>query len=149
MSAKLDQALRRLTRILPLKERQNECAAGVRELHREILRSFVSRGRMPTRAEMARHAGQLDQALQALRTGEMVVFSADGSPVGAYPFTMEAREHKVGVNGHQVHAMCALDALAVSPMFGMRTQIESRCIWASPGARRSRAPAARRACACR
>lgn len=37
---------------------------------------------------------------------------------------MEVREHVVKVNGHQVYA---LDALAVSPMFGMDTQIYSRC----------------------
>lgn len=40
---------------------------------------------------------------------------------------MEAREHIVQVNGHQVHEKCALDALAVSPMSGLRTQITSRC----------------------
>jgi mercuric reductase len=127
MNAKLEKALKRLTRILPLKERQNESAEDIRELHREILRSFVTRGRIPTREEMAQHVDDLEHALKVLSDGEMLVFSGDGVPVGAYPFTMERRENKVRVNGHQVHAMCALDALAVSPMFGMKTQIDSRC----------------------
>lgn len=127
MNAKLDKALGRLTRILPLKERQNECGAEIRELHRQILRSFVTRGRILTREEMVQHAGGLEHALDVLRNKEMVIFSEDGDPVGAYPFTMEARETRVRVNGHRVYAMCALDALAVSPMFGMKTQIDSRC----------------------
>ena len=57
----------------------------------------------------------------------MVTFSEDGQPVGAYPFTMEERVHTIQVNGYQVHAMCALDALAESPMFDRNTEINSRC----------------------
>jgi hypothetical protein len=127
MNAKLEKALKRLTRILPLKERQIECGKQIGELHQQVLRSFVTRGKILSREEMARHVGNLEQALGVLRDREMVIFSEDGDPVGAYPFTMEVREHKVRVNGHQVYAMCALDALAVSPMFGMKTQIDSRC----------------------
>jgi len=40
---------------------------------------------------------------------------------------MEEREHKVHINGHLVHAMCAFDALAVSPMFDVKTHITSQC----------------------
>jgi alkylmercury lyase len=127
MTAKLDKALKRLTDLLPLGARQNECGKQIRELHQQILRAFVTRGRILTREEMAQQVSNLEDAVSVLRNGDMVIFSADGEPVGAYPFTMEAREHKVRVNGHQVYAMCALDALAVSPMFGMKTQIDSRC----------------------
>ncbi len=127
MSAKLEQALQHLKSILPLRARQDACGEQIRELHRQILRSFVTRGRILSREEMAQHVGNLEDAVKVLQTCDMVVFSADGEPVGAYPFTMEAREHEVLVNGHRVHAMCALDALAVSPMFGMKTQIVSRC----------------------
>jgi alkylmercury lyase len=127
MNAKLEKALRRLQRILPLEERQNDCGKQIRELHRQVLRSFVIKGRILTREEMAQHVSILENAVKVLRDNDMVTFSEDGDPVGAYPFTMEAREHKVRLNGHQVYAMCALDALAVSPMFGMKTQIDSRC----------------------
>lgn len=127
MNGKLEQALKRLKRILPLQERQAECSAQIRALHQHILRSFVIRGRMLTRGEMAQHVDNLEEAVGVLRGHDMVTFSRDGDPVGAYPFTMEVREHKVQVNGHQVYAMCSLDALAVSPMFGMETQINSRC----------------------
>jgi hypothetical protein len=127
MSAKLEKALKRLQGILPLKERQEDCSKEVKELHQHVLRSFVTQGRILTREEMAQHVSNLEDAVNVLQGHDMVVFSGDGEPVGAYPFTTEEREHKVQVNGHQVYAMCALDALAVSPMFGMRTQITSRC----------------------
>ena len=127
MNAKLEKALKRLQRILPLEEKQYVCGKQVKELHRQVLCSFVTRGRILTREEMAQHVSKLDDAVSMLKNSGMVIFSEDGDPVGAYPFTMEAREHKVRVNGHQVYAMCALDALAVSPMFGMNAQIDSRC----------------------
>ncbi len=124
MNEKLEQALERLKCILPLQERQAECAKQIRELHQLVLRSFVTRGRILTLEEMAQHVSDLEEAVNVLRSCDMVIFSEDGAPVGAYPFTMEEREHKVQVNGYQVYAMCALDALAISPMFGMRTHIK-------------------------
>lgn len=127
MNTKLDKALNRLTSILPLKRRQDKCSDQIRELHRRILRSFVEQGRILSREEMAHHVDNLEEAINTLAENDMVVFSADGTPVGAYPFTMETREHVVQVNGHRVHAMCALDALAVAPMFGVDTQVNSRC----------------------
>jgi mercuric reductase len=126
-NAKIGKALRRLTGILPLGERQIEIGGELRELHRQVLRSFVSRGRILSRQEMARQLSNPDHAVDVLSRSGLVIFSADGEPLAAYPFTMEPREHRVQVNGHRVHAMCALDALAVSPMFGMATQIDSRC----------------------
>lgn len=127
MNPKLDKALNRLTNILPLKERQRECGRQIGELHRRILRSFVEQGRILSRDEMSGYVDNLEDAVNTLADKDMVVFSADGTPVGAYPFTMEAREHVVQVNGHRVHAMCALDALSVAPMFGIDTHVSSRC----------------------
>jgi mercuric reductase len=127
MNTKLYKALDRLKAILPLKERQEECSEAIRTLHQQILHSFVNNGRILTKEEMAAYVSDLDEAMVVLKANDMVVFSQHGTPVGAYPFTMEEREHKVQVNGHQVYAMCALDALAVSPMFGINTQITSRC----------------------
>jgi mercuric reductase len=47
--------------------------------------------------------------------------------VGAYPMTTERTPHRVTANGIAVNAMCAVDALAISPLFGGETLIESRC----------------------
>lgn len=124
---KLDNALIRLSHILPLKKRQEECSKQIKELHQRILRSFIINGRILTRDEIAQFVSDMQDAINVLRNKELVIFSEHGDPVGAYPFTMEVREHKVSVNGHQVYTMCALDALAVSPMFGMKTHVTSRC----------------------
>jgi alkylmercury lyase len=127
MTVKVDKAIDRLAGILPLMQRQQACDTQIKSLHRQILRSFVTRGRILTREEMAEHVSDLETAVTVLKDSDLVVFSETGDPVGAYPFTMEEREHKVRVNGHRVQAMCALDALAISPMFGMKTHIISTC----------------------
>ena len=127
MTAKVEEALNRLSGILPLQARQADCSTEIKALHRQILASFVKQGRILSRKQMAEQVSDLDAAVNVLKSHDLVVFSTEGDPVGAYPFTMDAREHKVLVNGYEVNAMCALDALAVSPMFEMDTQISSIC----------------------
>ncbi|MEN8764212.1 MAG: alkylmercury lyase family protein [Thiogranum sp.] len=127
MTIKLENALSRLKSILPLQARQDNCSKQIKELHQQVLRSFVEKGRILTREEMAQYVDQLEDAVNVLKEMDMVLFSEDGTPLGAYPFSMQAREHSVRVNGYQVYAMCALDALAVSPMFGVKTHISSCC----------------------
>lgn len=127
MNEKVDLALNRLNSVLPLKERQGNCDPEIKAVHQAILHSFVENGRSLTRAEIAKQVSDSDKTINTLQSNDMVVFNTDGEPIGAYPFTMEEREHTIKVNGHQVHAMCALDALAVSPMFGMETEINSVC----------------------
>jgi mercuric reductase len=127
MRAKIEIALQRLNGVLPLKASQESCTAEVKALHQAMLRSFVTQGRILTREEMAQHVSDVDEAARVLRERDMVTFSGNGEPLGAYPFTMNEREHKVRVNGHTVNAMCALDALAVGPMFGGDVKITSRC----------------------
>jgi mercuric reductase len=127
MTPKVEKALNRLESILPLKERQDDCGKQIKELHQQIIRSFVDKGRILSRDEMGHYVSNLEDAVNILKERDMVVFAEDGEPLGAYPFTMEEREHTVQVNGHRVHAMCALDALAVGPMFEKETQVVSRC----------------------
>jgi mercuric reductase len=127
MKNKVENALNRLESILPLKQRQDNCGEQIKELHQQIIRSFVDKGRILAREEMEHYVSNLEDAVNILKERDMMVFAGDGEPLGAYPFTMQATEHTVLVNGHQVHAMCALDALAVGPMFEMETQVVSRC----------------------
>ncbi len=122
---KVQRALNRLKSVLPLKDKQEACGQEMKELHQKMLRSFVEQGRILTRTEMAEHVGSIDEAINVLNNNDMVVFADTGEPIGAYPFTMEEREHKIQINGHKVNAMCALDALGVSPMFNMDTHISS------------------------
>ncbi len=52
MTVKVEKALGRLVRILPLKEKQESCGAEIKDLHQRILRSFVENGRILTKDEM-------------------------------------------------------------------------------------------------
>ena len=126
----LDAALDKLNNLLPLKARQSQLEPQLRGLHIAILRQFATAGRPLSRDEVAQQLGDghVDAALTRLATDDLVVLTPDRSQiVGAYPFTTEARVHKVLVNGQTVHAMCALDALAIAPMFETATRIDSRC----------------------
>jgi len=123
------ETLYRLHGLLPLKERQQDLSTAETELHRAILHSFITQGRPLNRIEISNMWGgsDCDVLLAHLRDKDLLVLDKQGSISGAYPFTTENTPHCLKVNGHRVHAMCALDALAVSPLFGLEVQIDSRC----------------------
>jgi len=120
-------AVDRLNHILPLAANQHLLDIPLQRLHKAILYAYIDKGRTLNRAEMAQYVDDLDKAVDILEHNDLVVFDNEKEPIGAYPFTMEERVHMVSVNGHTVHCMCALDALAVSPMFNMNTEITSHC----------------------
>lgn len=124
---KITAALGHLNQILPLAARHRTLDPALQKLHRATLQAYIELGRSLTRHEMAQQVGDIDAAVDILKRNDLVVFDDHENPIGAYPFSMQAREHRVTVNGHTVHCMCALDALAVSPMFGLATTISSRC----------------------
>jgi hypothetical protein len=126
----VEQGLQKLTSLLPLKARQDALQPELRELHRDILRSFATNGEPLTRQQIANRVGQsqVDAVLSQLSADDLVVLAPDGREIsGAYPYTVEQRVHRVEVNGHQVHAMCALDAISIAPMADAQTKIHSRC----------------------
>jgi len=129
-TATVNDALARLNRLLPLKEKQDRLDPSLRALHREILRSFAEHGYPPSRGQIATQTGKdgVDAALQRLARDDLIVLSPDRRLVtGAYPFTVEERAHRVTIGEVAVHAMCALDALSVAPMFEIRTRVNSVC----------------------
>jgi len=90
----------------------------------------VENGRPPSREELIQLLGpdNVEAGVQKLGVDDLVVLDADGkNPVGAYPITIEETPHKITVNGNTVHAMCALDAVSVAPMFDTEVQIDSSC----------------------
>jgi hypothetical protein len=130
MTDLVDQSVLRLNQLLPLKARQDRLSSGLRELHREVIRLLVMCGRTPSREEMAESLGrdQVDAALARLGADDLVVLSKDRREIlGAYPVTTENTPHVIHVNGQTIHAMCAVDALSVAPMFDVPLTIESRC----------------------
>ncbi len=121
--------LERLNALLPLAARQRALAPAARELHRAVLRHFVTRGAAPSRTVLATQIGDadLDALLAALAEGDLIVLDERGEIVGAYPVTTESTPHRIQVNGHWIHAMCAVDAMAVAPMYDTHTRVESVC----------------------
>lgn len=130
MSESIKSSVLRLNDLLPLKARQDRHVPAFRALHRAVIVSLVVRGRPPSRAEIAAQVGdmQVEAALARLGNDDLVVLSADRRNIlGAYPVTSEVTPHALEVNGHSIHAMCALDALAVSPLFDCPVSIRSHC----------------------
>ena len=127
MNTKVRNAIDHLNKILPLTERQKKLSPELARLHQLILKSYIELGRTLNKAEITEHVENVNDSINTLRSNDMVVFDSNDEPVGAYPFTMEQREHKINVNGHIIHSMCALDALAISPMYNINTHIDSKC----------------------
>lgn len=122
-------ALARLQELLPLAARLRAQSPAAQALHRAILQGFVQRRRALGRGELARMlAGQeLDASLAALGQADLIVLGSDGALRGAYPFTLEPTPHRLEFDGEVVHAMCAVDALAVAPLIEREVTIVSRC----------------------
>ncbi len=127
MNAEVSTALDRLNAILPLEDGLKSLGTDDAALYCKLLSSYAERGSTLTRDEVAALVSDADQALNNVVASKLIVLDADGNPAGAYPFTSEEREHKVHINGVTAHCMCALDALAVSPMFNTPTVIDSEC----------------------
>lgn len=126
----IQQAVDKLNSLLPLAARQQQLNPELRRLHQLILRTFVERGRPLPSTEAATHLTQysVQQAFQLLAEQDLIVLDGERQMImGAYPMSYEVTPHVVEVNGHAINAMCALDALAVAPMFGAVTRIKSSC----------------------
>jgi Alkylmercury lyase len=101
-----------------------------RELYFWILRRFSSDGR-PSSEEVRAAAESLgighEQALETLTREDLLHRGADGEISVAYPFSGRPTAHRVRFSGgHEVDAMCAIDALGVAPMLGEAIEVESR-----------------------
>ncbi len=101
-----------------------------RELYFWILRRFATGGR-PSSMELRAAAGQLgleaDSALETLAREDLVHRRAEGEIGVAYPFSGRPTAHRVRFpGGHEVDAMCAIDALGIAPMFGEPIEVSSR-----------------------
>jgi hypothetical protein len=110
--------------------RRARLSDGERELYFWILRRFASDGR-PSGVELRAAAGQLgleaNSALATLAREDLIHRGTDGEIAVAYPFSGRPTAHRVRFpGGHEVDAMCAIDALGVAPMFREAIEIESR-----------------------
>jgi hypothetical protein len=128
--SRIDAALATLNSQLPLWHRQQLLPEPLRELHRIIIRSFASTGRPMTLREVASHLAGTDAkaALRRLESDDLIVLGTRGDVVlGAYPLTVEETPHQLQLNGIRINGMCALDSMAVAPLFDTEVIIESVC----------------------
>jgi hypothetical protein len=101
-----------------------------RELYFWILRRFATSDR-PTSAEIRETAVRLglevEDSLTTLAREDLVHRGCDGEITVAYPFSGPPTAHRVRFpDGHEAHAMCAIDALGIAPMFQKPVEIRSR-----------------------
>ena len=125
----METALQAISKLLPLKKRQQELDPQVLTMHRHILHSFAENGRPLTRTEMAELLIQdnVTIALAKLYKKDLVVLNKEGEITGAYPFTLNPTPHVLTIGKHKVFAMCAFDAVGVSAMFKVEVVIQSHC----------------------
>ena len=101
-----------------------------RAFYVRILHRYANHGRL-SRVEVRTAAEQIgldaDRALETLAREDLVHRGADGEISVAYPFSGRRTAHLVRFpDGHEVDAMCAIDALGIAPMFRTPIEIESR-----------------------
>lgn len=91
-----------------------------KSVHQAILRTFATTGHPP---ELGRSTADV---LTALHDIDAIRLAPDGQILLAYPFSATPTRHRVRI-AHQVdvYAMCAIDALGISPMLNQDTLIES------------------------
>jgi Alkylmercury lyase len=109
--------------------RHARLSAHERDLYFWILRRFATSGR-PGSVEMRTAATELglaaDSALKSLAREDLVHLDASGEIAVAYPFSGRPTAHRVRFpSGHETHAMCALDALGIAPMFEQPITVDS------------------------
>jgi hypothetical protein len=101
-----------------------------RALYFWILRQFATGGR-PSSVDIYGAAERLaidaEQVLETLAREDLVHRGSDGEVTVAYPFSGRPTAHRVRFpGGHEVDAMCAIDALGIAPMFGEQVAVDSR-----------------------
>ncbi len=99
---------------------------------RAILRFYGDRGEPPQipdiAAETRLEVGRVATALRTLQSNDLIGLARDSAQIClAYPFTEAVTAHRVELNGHTLHALCAIDALGAADMYGADISISSPC----------------------
>ncbi len=101
-------------------------------VHRAILRHFIEIGQAPTAADLAVVLTCLPVEVEAMLTelAEKCLYRdpVSGEILAAYPFSARSTPHHLRLlNGQEIFAMCAMDALGVSAMLDQPVMIHSYC----------------------
>jgi hypothetical protein len=110
--------LEKLRAAFPLETRVRGASAAAQAVYGDMLRNWLCA--VPPQA-----AGIAADALAELLRLDAVVEEQSG--LGCYPFSARDTGITVRLAGGTVNAMCAIDALAVARLAGVRTPIDGRC----------------------
>ena len=124
---KVERAISRLKKILPIKSRLDDMDKDSATVYLAVVNGFYELGRAPSIKELESTHSNAAEIVAELGKQDMLTLDDKGEVRGCYPFTMEKRVHRIQINGHEVHAMCAMDALAPSSMFETSSVILSEC----------------------
>ena len=124
---KVETAITRLQNILPIKHRLDDMNVDFATIYFAVVNSFFEKGRAAKLSELESIHSGAREIVADLGKQDMLTLDDTGEVKGCYPFTMEERVHRVQLNGFEVHAMCAMDALAPSSMFECSSVISSEC----------------------
>lgn len=99
---------------------------------RTIVTLFGSLGRPPHLHEISEATGaptdQLHEIIAELERCDLLGNDPSANRVRyAYPFTARPTEHRVRLHRHELHALCAIDALGIGSMFGTDVVIAGTC----------------------
>ena len=123
----IQQSIQKLSSILPIKKSLDALQKPGAEMYFAILNGFYQQGRAPLMEELESKDPEAREHLTLLATKDMLTLDENGEIRGCYPFTMQKRVHRVALNGHEMYAMCALDALAPALMFNTASTVLSEC----------------------
>jgi hypothetical protein len=74
----------------------------------------------------ARLCDEPEGTFARLARHDLVHLDSDGEIAVAYPFSGRPTAHRVRFpSGHETHAMCAIDALGIAPMFDQTIEVRS------------------------
>jgi alkylmercury lyase-like protein len=110
-----------------MRKRWDDLASPHRRLHHAILRGYLQTGHAPSREDLQGRFGQMvETALDDLVARDLILLHK-GEVAGAYPFTSRPARHLVEIDGQEIAAMCAIDALGAGAMARRSAQVRASC----------------------
>lgn len=130
--ARLDQLVEELPERVRFHERLSELNNVEHAVWQAVLQAFAEGSRAPDQAELGSLVlggpDRIGSVLRDLAAKDLIVLdAATGSIVAAYPFSATPTPHWVRLEGREVYALCAIDALGIAAMLKRPTRITSAC----------------------
>ncbi|MDH5395219.1 MAG: alkylmercury lyase family protein [Gammaproteobacteria bacterium] len=116
----IDAALHKLNSLLPLKKRQDVLNPYLKSLYREIILSLAHTGQAPSVTDIL--------SMNKLNQDDLIIYDEKNNKItGAYPFSLKQTPHRILLSESELFAMCAFDAVAIAPVYGVSVEIRSHC----------------------